>query len=408
MSHDLFTLLAIVAGGAAIPLVARRYQMPTAVVEILYGSVLFHTLLHEKPAWLDFLQEVGFVYLMFTVGMELDLRVLLKTPRWKWFLLSPLISFVFLPLFAYLLGLPAFLGVAVSMVSAGIAIPVLKEMNLNQTDFGFSAIAMALTGELLSIAVLTGLDLYHRSGLSLLFLIELLKLTVFLLAAGLGLKLIYLFAWWYPGKVERIMESQDPVEEGIRFVLAIAFAGAVLAGLAGVDAILGAFMAGTIFNHIFTYKGVFHEKVDAIGYGFLIPLFFIGIGADFNPLFLLEPFNGKMVLILLAMLLPAHLYPILLNKPLGFRFRESLSVSLLLSAPLTLLIAAGEIGLRLGMLSPSQKSALVANAVIAGLLFPFLFRKWGLPDIHGRAEPNRDHRKGRSDPSGIDGSCRGG
>ena len=62
MTHDLFPIFLIVAGGAAIPFLSRRYGIPTAAAEIIYGIVLFHTILQEKPDWLDYFQELGFIF----------------------------------------------------------------------------------------------------------------------------------------------------------------------------------------------------------------------------------------------------------------------------------------------------------------------------------------------------------
>lgn len=376
MTHHLLPLFLIVAGGAGIPFLARRLGVPTAAAEIIFGIALFHTLLLEKPAWLYYFQEFGFIYLMFLAGMELDIRDLIRSPRLKWYLLISLSSFLITPFLARLLGLPFFLGISVAVMSAGIVIPVLKEMELNQTPLGRDLIGIALTGELLSITVLTGLDLYHRNGISPLFFFDALKLITLLLIGALTLKVIHLFVWWNPAKVEQIMESKDPVEEGIRFVLAIAFAGALLAELYDVETILGAFMAGMIFSYIFKYKGAFQEKVDAVGFGFFIPLFFIGVGADFDLTSLLDPHLALIAVALFGMLFLAHLSPMLFGRPLGLTWRETLSLSLLLSAPLTLLVAVGEIGLRLGMINPGQNAALILNAVLASVLFPFVFKRY--------------------------------
>jgi Kef-type K+ transport system membrane component KefB len=375
MTHELFPVFLIVTGAAGIPLLARRYGFPTAAIEMVYGAVLAYTLLTEKPEWLDFFQELGFIFLMFIAGMELNIRSLVKNPKLKWFFLISLSSFMAAPTLMHLLGFPYYLGIAVAVMSVGIVIPVLKELEIRKAPLGQDLIGIALTGELLSITVLTGLEIYHRNGLTIHFAADAFKLILLLLIGALTLKIIYLIAWWNPEKVRQIMESQDPVEEGIRFVLAIAFAGALIAALAGVDAILGSFMAGVIFSYIFTYKGVFQEKVDAVGFGFFVPIFFIGIGFDFEIRSLFEPGNALLVLILFVMLFVAHLPPFFFRKALGHSPRESLSFCLLLSAPLTLLIAASEIGFRMQMLNQNHRAALILNAVVASVIYPFLFKQ---------------------------------
>lgn len=382
MTHDMFPIFMIVAGGAGIPFVARRYGFPTAVMEMIYGAVLFHTVLQEKPEWLGFFQELGFIYLMFIAGMELDIRTLLRSPKLKWYVLISLTSFLTTPYIGHLFGLPYFMGIAVSVMSVGIIIPVLKEMEISQTSFGRDLIGIGLTGEFLSITVLTFLEIYHRNGLTVFFALDTFKLIALLMMGALMLKVIHLVAWWNPKKIEQIMESQDPVEEGIRFVLAIAFAGALAAGVAGVEAILGSFMAGMIFSYIFTYKGAFQEKVDAVGFGFFIPLFFIGIGADFPIRSLLNPDNLILALILFGMLFLAHIHPVLFQMALGLKFKASLSIAFLLAAPLSLLVAAGEIGIRLDILSADQNGALILIAMASSIIYPFVFKK-----IYSTIEP---------------------
>jgi Kef-type K+ transport system membrane component KefB len=375
MTHELFPAFLIVTGAAGIPVLARRYGFPTAAIEMVYGAVLSYTLLTQKPEWLDYFQELGFIFLMFIAGMALNIRTLVKSPKLKWFFLISLSSLAAAPILMHLFGFSYYLGIAVAVMSAGIVIPVLKELEIGQTPLGQDLIGIALTGELLSITVLTGLEIYQRNGWTIHFAADAFKLILLLLMGALTLKIIYLIAWWNPGKVRQIMESQDPVEEGIRFVLAIAFAGALVASLAGVDAILGSFMAGVIFGYIFTHKGVFQEKVDAVGFGFFVPIFFIGIGFDFEIRHMFAPGNALLVLILFIMLFVAHLPPFFFRKALGHSWKESLSFCFLLSAPLSLLVAASEIGFRMQLLNENHRAALILNAVVATVIYPFLFKK---------------------------------
>ena len=190
-----------------------------------------------------------------------------------------LLPFIIIPVFFLLLGFPPYIAIALAAVSAGVNIPVLRETGLLKTATGQTTIAVILTGEMLTIAVITGIDVYHTHGFTLNALVSGLQLFVVLIAAVAFLKVLYLTAWWHPEWIERVLDSEDPVEEGIRIVIAVAFAGAVLALSQGVKPMLGSFMAGIVFSHVFRSKRRFDEKISAVGFGFFTPFFFIGVGA---------------------------------------------------------------------------------------------------------------------------------
>jgi Kef-type K+ transport system membrane component KefB len=374
MQEQFFVLFTIVCGAATVPFLARRLRMPSAVLEILYGVFLFNVVLHSEPEWFLLLKELGFIYLMFIAGMELDLRELLQGRRFCWYLLIPGLSFLVIPFLFVRMGYSFYLGIAVSIFSAGIIIPVLKESDLLETPWGRDVIGIGLTGELLSIAVLTGIDVYSAHGLTIMALVAGLKLLLLLVLSALFLRLLYVIAWWNPERVQRVMESKDPVEEGIRAVVAVAFAGALIAYGSGVEPILGSFMAGLIFSIVFKSKERFEEKINAVGFGFFTPFFFIGVGADLDLALFKSPDALLLSLLLTVMVFISNLAPVLLSRPLKITTRESLAMALLLSAPLSLIVVAGALGRKLGLLSPETGSALILTAILSGVIYPYLFR----------------------------------
>lgn len=373
--HDhLNAMFFVLLGVAVIPFLARRIRVPSAALEIIYGVILFNFFLHQRPEWFDLLREFGFIFLMFIAGLELDLRALRTSGKSLWYVLISLLSFTLTPLIFVLLGQPFFLGVAVSMISAGIVIPVLKELNLMKTPLGRDIIGVALTGELLSILALTFIDAYHKHGLSWHAGFELGKLALLFGLALVVLKLLYLLAWWYPHRVEKVMESEDPVEEGIRVVVTLAFAGGLLAAAAGAEPILGSFLVGMIFSHVFRSKGRFEEKINAVGFGFLIPFFFIGVGSQLDLALLTSPTLVGTALFLTLMVLVSNLYPLLLARPMGLKFLDAVGMSVLLSAPLSMIVVAGTLGQRMGLLSDELGGALILTALLASVIYPSLFR----------------------------------
>jgi Kef-type K+ transport system membrane component KefB len=360
MSERLVIICLLVAGASLLPFFARRYNVPSAVLEILFGIGLFHAALPVKPEWFEFLKELGFIYLMFIAGMELDLRELLKNTRVCWYVLIPALSLLFTPLFFYLAGHSFYVGISLSTISAGIAFPILKELGLVRHDFGRHVVGVTLAGELLSIIILTGLDITHRYGL--------------LLLAALALRLIFVIAWWHPERVRKVMESNDPVEEGIRIAITIVFVGALIAYGAGVEPIIGSFIAGVMFTFVFRNKSRFEEKINALGFGFFIPFFFIGVGADFDVGLLFSAKDIMLALLMAGIIFASNLPAIILKHFLGLTLKEGFLMMLLLSAPLSMIVVAGTLGERMGLIDSGMKNALVLSALLASLLFPFLFR----------------------------------
>ncbi len=374
MKEQFFIMFVVIGGAAVIPFLSRNINVPSAVLEIVYGIVLFSTVFPLKPEWFHLMKELGFVYLMFIAGMELDLRQLMKEGRFLWYVLIPALSLFITPVIFVLLGYPFYIGIAVSVLSAGIIIPVLKEVGMLHTGFGRDLIGIALTGELLSIIVLTGIDIYHSHGITLMAALAGVRLLALTVLAALFLRVLYVIAWWNPERVEKVMESEDPVEEGIRAVITIAFAGALIAFGSGVEPILGSFMAGLIFSYVFKSKGRFEEKINAVGFGFFVPFFFIGVGADFDVRLLLSLDAILFSLFLTLMLFTSNLYPLLFARFMKINKAEALGMSFLLSAPLSLVVVAGTLGEKMGLISAEKGGSLILAAIISGILFPFLFR----------------------------------
>jgi Kef-type K+ transport system membrane component KefB len=364
----------LVAGASLLPFFARRYNVPSAVLEILFGIGLFHAALPVKPEWFEFLKELGFIYLMFIAGMELDLREFFKNTRVCWYVLVPALSLLFTPLLFYLSGHSFYVGISLSTISAGIAFPILKELGLVRHDFGRHVVGVMLAGELLSITILTGLDITHRYGLSFLLLLQLSRLAGLLLLATLALRIISVVAWWHPERVKKVMESDDPVEEGIRIAITIVFVGALIAYGAGVEPIMGSFIAGVMFTFVFRNKSRFEEKINALGFGFFIPFFFIGVGADFDVRLLFSVKDIVLALLMMAIIFASNLPAIILKHFLGLTLKESFLMTLLLSAPLSMIVVAGTLGARMGLIDSGMKNALVLSALFASLVYPFLFR----------------------------------
>jgi Kef-type K+ transport system membrane component KefB len=161
-----------------------------------------------------------------------------------------------------------------------------------------------------------------------------------------------------------------------------------LAALLHIEAILGAFLAGAIFSFVFRDKGILETKLASIGFGFFVPVFFIWVGTEFDLGAVLEPAALVSVALFFGVSLAAKLLPCLLLLLSGLRLREVVGASLLLSAPLTLLVAISRIGVDVEALDGTTASAVVLLAVATGVLLPWLFRLL----MGGRAAPDPPSR----------------
>ena len=374
MGEELLFIVTIVGGAAAIPFLSRKLKAPSSIVEIIFGIVLFSLIFQHQPEWFRLFKEFGLIYLMFIAGMELDVRLMLRQVHLLWYLGIVMVSFVVMPVVFVNLGLPFYLGIVVSLISGGVVVPVLRETGFMRSPLGRDALTLTLSGEFISIIMLTALDIHQRYGTALQTVVSVIKVVVLFSLAVLFLKVLYLMAWWWPEKVKSVMESEDPVEEGIRAIIFVAFAGALFAYWAGVEPILGSFMAGAIFSYVFKSKGRFEEKINAVGFGFFIPIFFIGIGANFDVRLLYSASSMGLAMFIALMVYAGNLPVLLTPMFMKTGIKEATAISLLLSSPLSLMIVAATLGVKSGLLDESYFGPVVIASMASSLMYPWMFR----------------------------------
>jgi Kef-type K+ transport system membrane component KefB len=170
------------------------------------------------------------------------------------------------------------------------------------------------------------------------------------------------------------MESDDPVEEGIRVVIFIAFSGALIAYTTGLEPILGSFMAGLVFSYVFKSKGRFEDKINAVGFGFFTPFFFIGVGANLNIDLLKSTPTLLLSAIFTFLVFVSNLFPILFSYLMRLKILEAFGMSFILSAPLSMMVVAGTLGVKMELITDSMNNSMILTAVTASIIFPSLFR----------------------------------
>ncbi len=378
--RDTLSLVVLYLGAFGSPLIAGRLNMPAAVVEILFGVAVGISgtgWVHPTP-FTQFLSQLGFTFLMFLVGMEIDwTRIRQEGPRTV--TIAAVVASAILGLgmgLAQVLHVPLFMGLVHGAMSVGILLATLSEMGILKTRLGQLLLLTGSIGEFLALFALTGFNLVHRFGITPWLLVEVGRAFILFLVCYLLLSLLRLLVWWAPHRFQRLVHASDPSEIGVRAGFVLMLLLATLAEQVGLEAILGAFLAGALFSFVFRQKGVLDVKLGAIGQGFFMPIFFIHVGISFNIHALSEPSSlARLVGMLLLASLISKLLPMLLFRAIGVSMRQAFAGALMLCAPLTLLVAMATLGRRLGFLDERIAGAIILWAMLSSVLFPSLFKR---------------------------------
>ncbi len=374
MSLEL-SVLSLLLGAFFAPLFAKVLKMPVAVGELVYGLALGLLLgggISESQT-VAFLSEFGFMLLMFLVGLEIDFDLLEDTPKGTiglylgYFGAVMALSLTLVPLLGFRVGI----GAVLSLVSVGLVLVSLRESGLMEKEIGKRFLILGVVGEVLSLVVIT---LLHKLGefrdLENFFK-DLLITVLFFLGLFILFRAVKLLLWWYPELIGFISYGRDTSAVSIRLSLFVMFFLSVLAHASGTESAVGAFLGGAILSYFLRDKEELEHKLSAMGYGFLIPVFFIHTGVKME----LSEFSyhtlklsfGFLILMLAVRYLPAPL--LLLAR---FNPKEVALLPLLLAYPFTLMVAGAEILNRMGVIGTEVHLALIISAVLSTLIFPWI------------------------------------
>ena len=374
MHQDGLVLFLLAGALLILPRVAGYVRISTSVLEILFGVVLGKSLLglEAHGSWLEILARFGFLVLMFQAGMEIDFKALLnQRAKLVVFQLVLFASTVSLAAGAVvMMGLHPFLALVLSTTSLGLVVPALKESGVTCSRLGQTILIAATLADFLTLLGITFFVLGYQYGLCL----EL--FTPIPLFAGFALLLwgARLWAWWHPDKAEIFLAPGDAREPGVRLSIALLFLFIALSELVHLEPVLGAFMGGCIISFVFREKKELESKISAIGFGFLTPMFFIHVGMGFDVTNILSPERLAFAGILLAVSLLVKILPCLQFPLWGLGLKDGMRCGVLLSARLSLIVAAASIGLEQGFLTPEVKDAIVLLALFTCVIGPLGFK----------------------------------
>jgi Kef-type K+ transport system membrane component KefB len=267
---------------------------------------------------------------------------------------------------------PLLIAIILVSTALGVVVPLLKDAGESSTDFGQLIIAGAMFAEFGSIILLslffsreatsTGTKLVMLGGFVLLAIAF--ALAVLRLERSRRIAAVLL----------RLQDTTAQIRIRGAFVLLMAFV--ALASLLGLETILGAFIAGVILRSVDGDRMMTHpqfrQKLEAIGFGVFIPVFFVASGIRFDLAALLSsPSTVLRVPIFLAALLLVRGVPALLYRSL-VGSRRSVVAGLLQATSLSFIVAATQIGLELGLLTKATGDALIAAGLLSVLIFPII------------------------------------
>ncbi|MGH8992608.1 MAG: cation:proton antiporter [Acidimicrobiia bacterium] len=378
-------LLAVAVIAVSAPLLvnlAPALRIPAVVLEIVAGIVVGPSGLGwvELDLPIQVLALIGLAFLLFLAGLEIDVTGL-RGPRLRVTALGYVITIAI----GIAVGLvfsgvgwvdsPLLLAITLSATSLGLVVPVLKDARQADGEVGQLTITAASIADFAAILLLTVFFSQSSTGTAT-KLVFIAGFALFALAATLALSRAGM-SMGFDALLTRLQDTTAEIRVRIAVLILVTFV--VLAEHLGLEAILGAFLAGAILGLVDRDTAThphFRLKLESIGYGFLVPVFFVSSGLRFDLDALLDrPSALARVPVFLAALLlargvPALLYATRSGSPGGIGRRQALAAALLQATSLPFIVTASQIGLLLGEFSAATAAGLIAAGLLSVVAFP--------------------------------------
>jgi Kef-type K+ transport system membrane component KefB len=267
-------------------------------------------------------------------------------------------------------GAPLLIAIMLSATSLGVVIPVLKDSGEAATPFGQLVIAGASIADIATIVLLSLFFSGESSGLGS-KLVLLGGFAALVAAIGLAVSGVE-HSMRISAALVRLQDTTAQIRVRGAFVLLAAFV--VLADKLGLEAILGAFIAGAVLKLVDRDQAMTHpqfrRKLESVGFGVFVPFFFVasGLRFDLHALFASGSAIARVPIFLVALLAARGLPALLYRRLAGAR--RSVAAGLLQATSLGFFVVAGEIGMELGLISRATGAALIAAGLLSVLLFP--------------------------------------
>src|SRR6266487_238654 len=355
-----------------------RLRIPAVVLEIIGGIIIGPSVLGWVHVDLPvaILALFGLAFLLFLAGLEIDVHQL-RGRLLRFAVLGYLVTLVL----GYGAGAsftaigwvsqPLLLAIALSATSLGLVVPVLKDAGQVHSQVGQSALAAASIADFAAIVLLS--LFFSSAGGSTGARVVILGVFAVLVAVT-GLAVSGAARSMRLGQV-LVRLPHTTAEIRVRFAVLLLVAFTALAVRFGLESILGAFLAGAIVGLVDRDSSShphFRTKLEAIGYGFLVPVFFVSSGIRLDLAGLLHSPSAlvRVPVFLLALLALRGLPALLALRDPGTRL--TLALGLLQATSLPFIVTATQIGVTLGKITPVTAAALVCAGLLSVLIFPLI------------------------------------
>jgi len=353
----------------------KRTRIPEVVILLVLGIIIGPQVSNVATSnlFIAGLAELGLAFLMFLAGYEIDLQrikgrpLALAATGWVISVLLALgIAAIFVSTGEALNTMV--LGIALTTTALGTLLPILSDAGLLPTALGTHVLAIGTMGEFGPIIAISVLLTPTRHDLAFVLLIAFVVIAVgaaVIATRSRPPRLIDL--------AQRHLETSSQFPIRVSFLLIMVLV--LLATDLKLDILMGSFSAGLVFRLMIDEDETrtVHRKLEAIGYGFLIPVFFVvsGMRFDFRALFS-TPSSLLRVPLFLGLFLVVRGLPalVLYRRDVGAHARAALA--LFSSTALPLVVVITDLGVSTGRMRPVNAAALVAAAIISVLVFPLL------------------------------------
>lgn len=385
-AYEVFKDLAIILTAAKLMgLLARKCKVPQVVGEILAGLLIGPSVLGivEQTDFLSYMAEIGVVLIMFSAGLETNLRDMIKTGP---FACAVALCGVFVPLlFGTLLymvfyGFDAvgtlhfykalFIGVILTATSVGITVKALSELGKLKSPLGTAIVSAAIIDDIIGIMVLTvvvGLGGNTEGGTAAITAVLVKTLLFFVFAVIVGLIFYKLFKWLDKGK--HVHTQRIPIF-GLALCMALAYSAEKFFGVADVT---GAYLAGIILCNIRDAEYI-DRKMSVSSYMLFGPVFFAGIGLKTS----IDGMTPMMLLFSVCFVIIALVSKIfgcgMISKLCGYTKTDSLIIGIGMMTRGEVALIVAQKGLSVGLLDPLYFTPVIILIIVSSILTPIFLK----------------------------------
>jgi Kef-type K+ transport system membrane component KefB len=387
--RDLFIVTLIAALTPIAAGLLSRLRVPQVVILILGGILVGpQGLGWAEPEGIELISNVGLGFLFLLAGYELELGLFreragrLALSAW---LVTALVAVAVTAALAAAGFVRAFVPIAIGLTTTalGTLLPILRDNRMLEGRFGAFIMAAGAVGEFLPIVAIAIFLSAQGAFLGLVSLVVI---------AGVALLFTFVPRVVRNEKIRGILSEgeHETSQTSLRWTIVLLFALLVIAADFGLDVVLGAFLAGVVLRR--WAPGDVHSlegKLDAVGYGFFIPVFFVASGMSLDLQSIIE--SPARLIVFFFLFLAVRGLPALLFYRRDLPLRGRVQLMLLTATALPLLVALAAIGIESGTMLPENAAALVGAGVLSVIVFPAVAVGLGRPSAHPLVEtPGRE------------------